>query len=257
MENKDIARFLYEQRIQNEKPIENPDGESLALLELFEEINALGYDFHYRADIDLRPTKDVRVMALLWKYFPRMESIFTKQIFIRRIDPKRFPAVLDYAMETFRGFSPSDKMLLPGFDEVISKGKRSDSYFDRISELLSDGDAYATLWDTRRTLGKYCPDMLRKHTETYRHGVLLPLTLLDCLYYPDTATTDFLKSCLDMTEAELSETVGRYDYKNNGYRYPLSVTMFEYRQRLCTPDLVKREAEKVLRAREKKQKISS
>ena len=81
MENKDIARFLYEQRIQNEKPIENPDGESLALLELFEEINALGYDFHHRADIDLRPTKDVRVMALLWKYFPRMESIFTKQSF--------------------------------------------------------------------------------------------------------------------------------------------------------------------------------
>ena len=37
MENKDIARFLYEQRIQNEKPIENPDGESLALLELFED----------------------------------------------------------------------------------------------------------------------------------------------------------------------------------------------------------------------------
>ena len=57
-----------------------------------------------------------------------------------------------------------------------------------------------------------------------------------------------------MTEAELIEIVGRYDYKNNGYRYPLSVTMFEYRQRLCTPDLVKREAEKVLRAREKKQK---
>ena len=254
MENKDIARFLYEQRIQNEKPIENPDGESLALLELFEEINALGYDFHYRADIDLRPTKDVRVMALLWKYFPRMESIFTKQIFIRRIDPKRFPAVLDYAMETFRGFSPSDKMLLTGFDEVISKGKRSDSYFDRISELLSDGDAYATLWDTRRTLGKYRPDMLRKHTETYRQGVLLPLTLRDYIYYPDSAATDCLRSCLQMTEAELSETVGKYDYKNNAYRYPLSVTVFEYWQRLCTLDFVKKEAEKVLRAREKKKK---
>lgn len=148
MENKDIARFLYEQRIQNEKPIDNPDGESPVLLELFDEINALGYDFHYRADIDLRPTKDARVMALLWKYLPRMESIFTKQIFIRRIDPKRFPAVLDYAIDAFRAFSPSDKMLLTGFDEVISKGKRSEAYFDRIAELLSDGDAYATLWGT-------------------------------------------------------------------------------------------------------------
>ena len=256
MENKDIARFLYEQRIQNEKPIDNPDGESLALLELFEEINALGYDFHYMADIDLRPTKDMRVMALLWKYFPRMESIFTKQTFIRRIDPKRFPAVLDYAIEAFRGFSPSDKILLTGFDEVISKGKRSETYFSRLSELLSDGDSYATLCDTRNMLGKYCPDKLRVHTETYRQGVLLPLTLRDCLYYTDTETTDFLKSCLDMTEAALSETVGRYDYKNNGYRYPLSVTAFEYWQKHCTVDYLKREAEKVLRAREKRQKIS-
>ncbi len=256
MENKDVARFLYEQRIQAEKPIENPDGESLALLELFDEINALGYDFHYRADIDLRPTKDARVMALLWKYFLRMESIFTKQIFIRRIDPKRFPAVLDYAMEAFRGFSPSDKILLTGFDEVISKGKRNEAYFNRISGLLSDGDSYATLCDTRRTLGRYCPDKLRGHTEMYRQGVLLPTTLRDCLYYPEAETTDFLKSCLNMTEADISETVGRYDYKNNGYRYPLSVTAFEYWQKHCTVDYLKREAEKILRAREKKQTAS-
>lgn len=256
MENKDIARFLYEQRIQNEKPIDNPDGESLALLELFDEINTLGYDFHYKADIDLRPTKDARVMALLWKYLPRMESIFTKQMFIRRIDPKRFPAVLDYAIDAFRGFSPSDKMLLTGFDEVISKGKRSEAYFSHISELLSDGDAYATLWDTRRTLGKYCPDKLRGHTDTYRQGVLLPLTLRDCLYDPTAETTSFLNACLTLTEGDLAEIIGCYDYKNNGYRYPLSVTIFEYWQRLCTPDSVRREAEKVIRAREKKQKSS-
>ena len=41
VKDKDIAKFLYDQRIAHEKPIENPDGESLALLELFEEINAL------------------------------------------------------------------------------------------------------------------------------------------------------------------------------------------------------------------------
>ena len=37
MESKDIAKFLYDQRIARENPIENPDGDSLALLELFEE----------------------------------------------------------------------------------------------------------------------------------------------------------------------------------------------------------------------------
>ena len=123
--------------------------------------------------------------------------------------------------------------------------------------MLPDGDSYDTLCDTRNVLGKDCPDKLRGHTETYRQGVLLPLTLRDCLYYTDTETTDFLKSCLDMTEAALSETVGRYDYKNNGYRYPLSVTAFEYWQKHCTVDYLKREAEKVLRAREKKQSITA
>ncbi len=97
MENKDIAKFLYDRRIAHEKPIENPDGESLALLELFDEINALGYDYQYLADVDLRPIKDVRVMRLLWKYLPEMESIFTIHTFIRRIDPKKVPEVLDYA----------------------------------------------------------------------------------------------------------------------------------------------------------------
>ena len=144
-------------------------------------------------------------------------------------------------------------MLLTGFDEVISKGKRNETYYNRISALLSDGDSYATLGDTRRMLGRYCPDRLRVFTEIYRQGVLLPSALRDCIYDPDPAATDFLQSCLQLTEAELSETVGKYDYKNNAYRYPLSVTVFEYWQRLCTVDFVKKEAEKTLRAREKKQ----
>ncbi len=252
MENKDIAKFLYEQRIIHEKPIENPEGESLALLELFEEINALGYDFHYMADIDLRPTKDVRVMRLLWKYLSRMESIFSKQTFICRIDPKKIPEVLDYAINMFYSFSPSDKMYLTGFDKVISKGKRSDEYFARISELLNDGDNYATLWETRKTLGKYRPSLLQSHTKLYRNGVLLPLTLRDCVFYPDDETTEFLNHCLTITDEEIDSIIGSYNYKDNAYKYPLSVTVFEYWQRLCTKDSVRKEAKRVLREREKK-----
>lgn len=252
MKNDEIAKFLYEQRIRNEKPIENPDGESLALLELFEEINALGYDFHYMADIALRPTKDVRVMHLLWKYFPRMDSIYTKQTFLGRIDPKKIPEALDYAINAFRQFSPSDKMYLTRFDNVISKGKRSDEYFMRISELLHDGDSYATLWDTRKTLGKYRPNLLRSHTKRYQNGVLLPLTLRDCVFYPDDETTEFLKHCLTITDEELVSIIGRYNYRDNTYQYPISVTVFEYWQRLCTKESVREEAAKVLRDSEKK-----
>lgn len=82
------------------------------------------------------------------------------------------------------------------------------------------------------------------------------MTLRDCFYDPTAETTSFLNACLTLTEGDLAEIIGRYDYKNNGYRYLLSVTIFEYWQRLCTPDFVKREAEKVLRVREKKQTTS-
>ena len=251
MENKDIAKFLYDRRIAHEKPIENPDGESLALLELFDEINALGYDYHYLADVDLRPIKDVRVMRLLWKYLPKMESIFTIQTIIRKIDPKKSPEVVDYAINTFSSFLPSDKMHLTGFDIVISKGKRSEDYFARISELLSDGDSYATLLATRKVLGKHCPELLYPHTKAYRDGVLLPLTLRDCIFYTDEDTTAFLKRCLNITDEELTEIIGAYDYKNNAYKYPISVTVFEYWKKLCTKDYVQKEAKRILHERSK------
>lgn len=252
MENNDIARFLYDMRISQEKTIENPEGESLALLELFGEINALGYDFHHLADIELRPLKDIRVMNLLWKYLPRMESIFTIQKFIKKIDPKKVPDVLDYAITMYSTFSPSDKMILTGFDEVISKGKRSGEYYEKISRLLSDGDSYATLWETRKVLGKQCPELLHFHTRIYRNGVLLPLALRDCVFYMDNETTDFLNHCLNIKCDELRKTIGHYDYKKNAYKYPISVTVFEYWEKLCIKENVKKEAKKVLRERSRK-----
>ncbi len=252
MEKKEIAKFLYDIRIAREKPIENPDGESLALLELFEEINALGYDYHYLADIDLRPTKDVNVMRLLWKYLPRMESIFTIQTFIKRIDPKKIPEVLEYAINRYLDFSPSDKKVLLGFDEVISKGKRSEDYFLIISQLMNDGDSYAALRQTRKVLGKHRPMLLYPHTKGYREGVLLPLTLQDCIYFSDDETTAFLNHCADITDEELNSMIGQYDYKMNRYKYPLSVTGFEYWKNLCKKEFVHKTAKKILCERKRK-----
>ena len=105
MKNQDIARFLYEQRIKSETPSSNPQGEEKALLELYEEINQLGYDYHYLADLELRSVKDPRIMKLFWKYLPRMESIFTIQSIVEKISAKVVPEVTEYAINTFLNFS--------------------------------------------------------------------------------------------------------------------------------------------------------
>jgi len=251
-DRRQIAEMLYIQRINNEKPIENPDGESLALLKMFDEINALGYDYHYLADIDLRKITDVRVMELLCKYLPRMESIFTKQTFIQKIDPKKFPEIVDYAINEYLSFSPSDKMTLLEFDKVISKGKKTEDYFACISKLLQNGDSYATLWETRKTLGKDCPNKLLPYTRLYQQGVLLPLTLRDNIYYTDGETTAFLNYCLNITDEQLTDVIGQYDYKKNEYKYSLSVTVFEYWKKLCTKEYVRKEAQRVIRERNKR-----
>ena len=146
---------------------------------------------------------------------------------------------------------PSDKMLLTGFDEVISKGKRSEEYYGKISRMLKDGDSYATLWATRKILGKYCPELLYLHTKTYRDGVLLPLTLRDCVFYDDKDTTAFLNRCLHITDEELVEIIGTYDYKENSYKYQISVTVFEYWKKLCTKEDVQKEAKRILHERSK------
>ncbi len=247
MKNQDVAKFLYEQRIKSETPSSNPQGEEKALLEMYEEINELGYDYHYLADLDLRSVKDPRIMKLFWKYLPRMESIFTIQSIIKKISSKVVPEVTEYAINTFLNFSPSDKLYLLEFDAVISKGQKNEEYFDRISKLLSNGDSYAVLEKTRGVLGENCPEMLLPFINLYRNGVLLPLAIRDCVFYNDAETTDFLNHCINITEDELREVIGSYNYKTNNYKYEISVTAFEYWGKICTKEYVSNEAKKVLK----------
>lgn len=251
MDNKEIAYMLYEQRISLEKRIDCPDGESLALEEMFYEIQHLGYNYSYLADIDLRTIRDVDLMKILLKYLPKMESIYTKQIFIRKINPRRFPEIVDYAINEFEHFSPSDKMILTGFDEVISKGVTNNEYFDRILRLMEDGDSYATLNFVRRIMSKKRPEMIRPYTQKYCTGVLLPLTFNDFLWFADNDTAKFLEYCSHMTEQDLLSTIGEYDYKENQYKYKISVTIFEYWKKNCTLDFIHKEAQKTIMKRNK------
>ena len=101
-------------------------------------------------------------------------------------------------------------------------------------------------------LGKNCSDKLFPYTKLYRQGVLLPLTLRDCIFYSDDETTLFLEHCLNITDNELNEIIGQYEYKTSSYRYPLSVTIFEYWKALCTAERVRNETRKIIRERNKK-----
>lgn len=79
----------------------------------------------------------------------------------------------------------------------------------------------------------------------------MPSTLRDSIFYTDEDTTAFLNRCLNITDEELAEVIGVYDYKNNAYKYPISVTAFEYWRKLCTKDYVQKEAKRILHERSK------
>lgn len=251
MEQKKIAKMLYERKIAINKPIDNPEGESLALAEMFRHFQNIGYDYHYIEDIELRKNNDVKIMRILHDFLPYMESIYTKQIFIRKIDPGKFPDILDYAIDEFIGFSPSEKRCFTGFDEVISKGRKDNNYYVRVSELLKNGDSYAALSDTREMLCKNCPDLIFPYTQKYCRGVLLPSAFQDMIFDSSEETKNFLNQCCSITEDELNLLIGSYDYKSNKYFYELSVTGFEYWRRLCSVECIRKMAANTLKKRSK------
>ena len=92
------AEFLYDIAVSREVYPEEPDGESLAILGMLAEIRELGYPYEHFADIELRTIKDAEIMKILLKYYPQMESLFTKEAVLRKIDPKKFPVPFEESM---------------------------------------------------------------------------------------------------------------------------------------------------------------
>ena len=238
--NKKIARFLYEQSITNEKYPEDLEGESYSIQEMLGKIRALGYPFYYFTDIKLRSIKDPRIMDILLEYYPKMESIYTKGHILKKIDPKRFPVVLELALKEYSELSPLGKKDISSFQEVLSKGEANDEYISMVLSILEKPDNYASSFLIRERLLKISPESLKPLSLFYSQGVLLPATLKEFAVYNDAVAYDLLTQATKMTETDIKRL-------QNNNSYNLCITMYEYWSACCSVNSIRSEAKKILK----------
>ena len=238
--NEKNAQFLYEQAISQEIYPQNPDGESLAILEMLAEIRKIGYPFHYFADIQFRSIKDPRIMEIMMKYYPRMESIYTKSDMLGKIDPKKFPRAFDFAYQEYEELSPLNKLEINGFQKVLSRGKNGEAYINKLLTIMDSPDNYASSFYIRDRLLKIAPHFLKKYSMLYSRGVLLPLTLKDFSVYKDAASLEILRWAAHITDEEIQ---GLYQDRS----YKLCKTMYEYWKKCCTLENLHRTASTLLK----------
>ena len=239
------AEFLYNIAVSREIYPEEPDGESLAILNMLAEIRELGYPYEHFADIKLRTVKDAEIMKILLKYYPQMESLFTREAVLRKIDPKKFPVAIELAYAEYKELSPLEKHEMSGLQEVIAKGKPSEEYFEFLLSLVNTPDTYSAGFLIRERLVRSTPDKLRPYTFEFYNGVLLMDTLKEFARYGDAESENMLRRAKDITEAELINI-----HKNQ--KYEICVTMYERCKAYCTAENVRYEAKRLLRKLEKR-----
>jgi hypothetical protein len=244
------AEFLYDIAVSHEIYPDDPDGESLAILEMLAEIRELGYPYEHFADIELRSIKDKKVMDILVKYYPRMESLFTKEAILKKIDPKKFPVAIEWALVEYNELSPFEKHEMSGLQEVIAKGKPSEEYLDFLLSLVSTPDTYFAGFLIRERLVRSAPEKLRPYTFEFYNGVLLMDTLKEFARYGDAESENMLRRAKDITEAEVLEIHKKQSYK-------MCVTMYEKCKSYCTAENIRYEAKRLLRKLEKKKNEST
>ena len=239
------AKFLYEIAVSREIYPEEPDGESLAILNMLAEIRELGYPYEHFADIKLRTVKDTEIMKILIKYYPQMESLFTKETILRKIDPKKFPVAIELAYAEYKELSPLEKHEMSGLQEVIAKGKPSEEYLNFLLSLVNTPDTYSAGFLIRERLVRSAPEKLRPYTFEFYNGVLLMDTLKEFSRYGDEKSENMLLRAKDITEQEVAEI-----HKNQ--RYKMCVTMYERCKAYCNAENIRHEAKRLLRKLEKK-----
>lgn len=242
MKNNDnckIAQLLYNQSANSEVYPDILEGESLAIHRMLSEIRAIGYEWYYFSDIKFRKIKDPRIMQILLKYYPDMESIYTKEDILRQIDPKSFPVVINLALTEYNSLSPMEKKDISGFQNVLSKGAMSSEYISLLLSLLSDPDNYAASFLIRKKLAQIVPERLRELSFFYSQGVLLVDTLKEFAKYADKESIQLLNWAININENEVEQL-----YNNQSYH--LCVTMYEYWKSCCTKQNIRYEAKKLL-----------
>lgn len=203
MNDDEIAKMFYDQKVAAEKMVSDPTGEFAALNDMFAEIQALGYDYHYLADIELRVIRDVRVMRILYRYYPKMEYLTTREAFIYKISPQKVPEVLEYAIQEYERLSDSDRMVHLGFQICISRAKKTPEYCGRMLAMLRVPDQFYSLGFVVAALCRKIPERMRPILDAYRGGLLFPCVICYYAYYDDEEAETFLKDCCRMTAEEL------------------------------------------------------
>ena len=239
MDNKEMYYKLYLQRKAAEIYPDNPDGESKARLEMIDELQSKGFNITCFTDIELGSIKSSAVMEIMLKYYDEMESIYTKETILRKIDAKKFPEVIELARREYETLSPYGKIGMLGLQATMCHGRKTEEHTNLLFDLISCPDDYAAGTTIRSYLMKIAPDRLIDYTHFYSNGVLLPSTLKELDFYKDEKSTSILKKCLLISESEIKDIIESNSYK-------LCPTMFAYYKRICTSEWIRKASKKLL-----------
>ena len=228
-----------EKRKQEIYPV-NPDGESLAKLEMLSELQSLGYDYLYFSDIELATIKSREVMRVLLKYYPLMESYLSKETILTKIDPKIFPEVFSYAYELLLQYTPFERMSMTGLQQTLARGIMNDKHISVLFDLVKDPNGYASCSIIKEKLCKTVPEMMRPLSFAYCEGILLIPTLKDFSIYGDEESLYKLKECAFITNEMI-------DKLKMAKFYSLNASLYEYYIRFFERDRVQKEAAYLLK----------
>ena len=241
------AEYLYNVAVSSEVYPDNPDDISLHILNMLAEIRELGYDeFQHFSDIQLRKIKDPAIMKVLYKYYKEMD-LFTRDSIIYKIDPKKIPDILQIAKEEFLRLSPTDKLILNGFQTTMSKGSFNNEYTNSMFSLVEIGENYFALSKVRKQLCKNSPLKMIQLLNRYEKSVLIIEVIRDYNYLLfSNEVTQKLNGLINITQTELNAIISM---SNN---HDLSATTYEYYKKICSVERIRKEASILLNKSQKR-----
>jgi hypothetical protein len=168
-------------------------------------------------------------------------DLFTKDSIIYKIDPRKIPDILQVAKEEFLGLSPTDKLILNGFQKTLSKGPFDNEYTNSMLTLTEIGENYFALSEVRKKLCKKAPLRMIQLLNRYEKSVLVVEVIRDYNYLLfSNEVTQRLDQLINITPNELESMI--FSDNNRG----LSVTTYEYYKKLCSVERIRKEASKIL-----------
>ena len=131
--------IAYKQAVNEEVYPENPDGESLAKIEMLNELQSMNCGINSFVDIRYHSFKSPEIMRVFLKYYDRMESYYTKEILLENIDPKRFPQIIPYALELYEQYTPYERMDMTGLQRTLARGKMTKEFIPLYYDVVFTG----------------------------------------------------------------------------------------------------------------------